>query len=166
MGYACGFSRGLKNGVTIAKAVSGFEILVYWHETDNLARVIAKVYLNEDTKIPDSVKVNAGLPQKGHSWIVPYFVLKKKNATAPLEEEAFVTEGPLHPVPPQAPCWLGMEHSNSLDATPVVSNVGSAMHMDAGGPSRLMQHLAPQDPALDDTQAVDAVQTVTAPSEL
>jgi len=97
---------------------------------------------------------------------MPCFVLKKKNASTPPEEEGFVTVGPLHPVPPQTPRWLGMECSNSSDATPVVSNVGLAMHMDAGGPSRWMQHLAPQDPALEDTQAVDAVQTVTAPSEL
>ena len=110
--------------------------------------------------------VNAELPQKGRSWTVPCFVLKKKNASTPPEEEGFVTVGPLHPVPPQTPRWLGMECSNSSDATPVVSNVGLAMHMDAGGPSRWMQHLAPQDPALEDTQAVDAVQTVTAPSEL
>lgn len=107
-----------------------------------------------------------GSHRKVTPGLCPILFWKKKNAIAPLEEEAFVIEGPLHPVPPQAPCWLGMEHSNSLDATPVVSNVGSAMHMDAGGPSRLMQHLAPQDPALDDTQAVDAVQTVTTPLEL
>ena len=115
------FPKDLKNGVARAKAVSGFGILVYWHETDNLARVVAKVYLNDDAKIPDSVKVNAGLPQKGRSWTVPCFVLKKKNASTPPQEEAFVTVGPLHPVPPQAPQWLGMERFNSSDATPVVS---------------------------------------------
>ena len=49
------FPKDLKNGVARAKAVSGFGILVYWHETDNLARVVAKVYLNDDAKIPDSV---------------------------------------------------------------------------------------------------------------
>jgi len=50
-----GFLEDLKNGVTIAKVVSGFGILVHWHETNNLARVIAKVYLNDDAKIPDSI---------------------------------------------------------------------------------------------------------------
>ena len=128
-----GFLEDLRCFPTIAKAVSGFSIMVDWHETDNLARVVVKVYLNDDAKILDSVKVNVGLPQKGRSWTMPCFVLKKKNASAPPEEEAFVTVGPLHPVPPQAPRWLGMEHSNSSYATPVVSNVGLAMHMDAGG---------------------------------
>lgn len=57
-----GFPDNLKNVVVIAKAVSSFGILVHWHDTNNLARVVAKVYLNDDAKIPDSVKVNAGLP--------------------------------------------------------------------------------------------------------
>ena len=48
-----GFPEDLKNAVVIAKAVSGFGILVYWHDTNNLARVVAKVYLNDDAKIPD-----------------------------------------------------------------------------------------------------------------
>jgi hypothetical protein len=39
--------------------------------------VVAKVYLNNDAKIPDSVKVNAGLPQKGRSWTLPCYVLKR-----------------------------------------------------------------------------------------
>lgn len=54
------FPEDLKSGITMAKAVSRFGILVDWH--DNLARVIAKVYLNDHAKIPCSVKVNAGLP--------------------------------------------------------------------------------------------------------
>lgn len=57
-----GFLEDLKNSIGIAKAVSGFGILVHWHEPNNLARVVAKVYLNDDAKIPDSVKVNVGLP--------------------------------------------------------------------------------------------------------
>ena len=56
------FPKDLKNAVGIAKAVSSFGIMVHWHEPDNLARVVVKVYLNDDAKIPDSVKVNAGLP--------------------------------------------------------------------------------------------------------
>ena len=38
--------------------------MVHWHDSLSLARVIVKVYLNDDGKIPDSVKVNAGLPVK------------------------------------------------------------------------------------------------------
>jgi hypothetical protein len=57
-----GFLEDLKNSIGIDKAVSGFGILVHWHEPNNLARVVAKLYLNDDAKIPDSVKVNVGLP--------------------------------------------------------------------------------------------------------
>jgi hypothetical protein len=51
-------------------------MLVYWHEPDNLARVVAKFYLNGDSKIPGYVKANVGLPPHGKSWIVPCYVLK------------------------------------------------------------------------------------------
>jgi hypothetical protein len=50
------------HAVGIAKDMLGFAILVHWHDTENLARVVAKVYLNDDAKISDSIKVNAGLP--------------------------------------------------------------------------------------------------------
>lgn len=62
-----GFPEDLKCGSIIAKAVSGFGILMHWHETDNLACVVAKVYLNDESTIPDSVKINAGVPQIGQS---------------------------------------------------------------------------------------------------
>jgi len=58
-----GFPEDLKNAVVTAKAVSGFGILVHWHDTENLARVVAKVYLNDDAKIPDAIKVDIGLPR-------------------------------------------------------------------------------------------------------
>jgi hypothetical protein len=61
----------------VAKAVLGFCIMEDWHEMENLARVVVKVYLNDDAKILDSVKVNEGLPQKDRSWTVPCYVLKR-----------------------------------------------------------------------------------------
>jgi len=64
--------------INIAKAVSGFGILVQWHEPKNLARVVAKDYLNNDAKIPKSIKVNVSLPEKGRSWMVPCYVLKRQ----------------------------------------------------------------------------------------
>lgn len=57
-----GFPEDLKSATMIAKAVSSFGIMVDWHETDNLARVVVKVYLNDSAKIPGSVKVIAGVP--------------------------------------------------------------------------------------------------------
>lgn len=101
-----GFAEDLRYFSIIAKAVSSFGIMVHWHEAESLARVVVKVYLNDDAKIPDSMKVNAGVPKKGRSYTVPCFILKKK-ISEPHDEEAFVTIGPLHPCPPQPPRWMG-----------------------------------------------------------
>ena len=57
-----GFLEDLRNAPMIARAVSGFGIMVHWRGPETLARVVVKVYLNDDAKIPDSVKVNGGLP--------------------------------------------------------------------------------------------------------
>lgn len=97
------FPEDIKDSVNIAKAVSGFGIMVHWPEPENLARVVVKVYLNDDAKIPSSVKVNAGLPQKGRSWSVPCYVLKRQQVSELQDEEVFITTGPLHPRPPQPP---------------------------------------------------------------
>jgi hypothetical protein len=128
-----GFPEDIKDSTGIAKAVSGFGILVQWHDPDNLARVVAKVYLNDDAKIPSSVKVNAGLPQKGRSWIVPCYVLKRNNVPEMQDEEAFVTVGSLHPLPPEMPRWMGTAPPARSNATPAGSNAGSAMTMDGVG---------------------------------
>jgi hypothetical protein len=94
-----GFPEDLRCDAIIAKSVSNFGIMEVWHESFSLARILVKVYLNDDRKIPASVKVNAGLPNRGKSWTVPVYTLKK-NATELPNEEAFVTLGPLHPIPP------------------------------------------------------------------
>jgi hypothetical protein len=61
------FPEDIKDSVGIAKVVSSFGIMMHWHELENLARLVVKVFLNDDAKIPTSVKVNAGSPQKGRS---------------------------------------------------------------------------------------------------
>lgn len=61
------YPKDLKCGVSVAKAVPGFGILVYWHDTETTGVVVAKVYLNDTANISSSVKVNAGLPDKGCS---------------------------------------------------------------------------------------------------
>ena len=62
-----GFPEDLRNALMIARAVSGFGIMVHRHEPETLARVVVKVYLNDEAKTLDLVKVNGGLPQKGRS---------------------------------------------------------------------------------------------------
>lgn len=75
-----GFLEDLCNVIVIAKAVSTFGILVHQHDSNNLARVVAKVYLNDDGKVLNSMKVNAGLPTRVVSWMVLVFTLMKKCA--------------------------------------------------------------------------------------
>lgn len=50
-----GFLEDLHCDAIVAKSVSSFGIMVHWHESLNLARIIVKVYLNDDRKIPASV---------------------------------------------------------------------------------------------------------------
>jgi len=116
-----GFPEDLRNSAVIAKAVSTFGILVYWHDSENLARVIVKVCLNDEGKIPDSVKVNAGVPYKGRSWTVPVFALKKTGVTMVPEEEVYVLDGPFHPMPPQPPRWTDPTDPACSNVTPADS---------------------------------------------
>lgn len=146
------FPEDLKNGINIAKVVSGFGILVDWYDT--LTRIVAKVYLSEFAKIPSSVKVNAGLSQKGRSWTLPCYVLKKSNLVPPPDKEAFVTLGPLHPVPVQAPHWIGFVQPVGSESTPSATPAGSGIQAYAGF-SRWEQQVAPQDPVPFSRQPVD-----------
>ena len=116
------FPEDLKNSAMIAKADSGFGIMVHWHEMENVAIVVVKVYLNDDAKIPDSIKVNAGVPQTGRSWTVPCYVLKRQSVQELMDEDAFVTVGPLHPTPRQAPRWMGLADPADSGTTPRGSN--------------------------------------------
>ena len=88
--------------------------------------MVVKVYLNDDANIPDSVKVNAGLPNNGRSWTVSVFVLKKKSVPELPDEEAVVTQGPLHPMPVQAPRWTGPGPPGRSDASPAGSQADNA----------------------------------------
>ena len=127
----------------IAKPVSGFGIMVDWHEMENVARVVVKVYLNDDAKIPDSIKVNAGVPQIGRSWTVPCYALKRQSVQELMDEDAFVTVGPLHPTPPQAPRWMGPADPTGSGTTPRGSNSAGNMQLDDGGRGRWQQKSAP-----------------------
>lgn len=128
-----GFPEDLRNPMVITKSVSTFGILVYWHDSENLTRVVVKVYLNDEGKIPGSVKVNAGAPYKGRSWTVPVFVLKKNGVTVVPDEEVYVIEGPFHPMPFQPPRWTGPTNPARSNATPVDSQADNLMDIEADG---------------------------------
>lgn len=88
------FPEYLRNDAVIARAVSTFGIMVNWHDIENLARVVVKVYLKDGAKIPDLVKVNVVLPPKGRSWMVPVFVLNKNEvAEIPAQERIGLHSG-------------------------------------------------------------------------
>jgi hypothetical protein len=38
---------------------------------------------------------------------VPCYVLKRQGVQELMDEDAYVTVGPLHPIPPQPPRWMG-----------------------------------------------------------
>lgn len=121
-----GFPEDLRTSPIIAKSASTFGIMVNWDDYASLARVVVKVYLNNDRKIPDSVKVNVGVPTKGKSWTVPCYVLKKANVRLMPDEEAFVTAGPLHPIPTLAPRWIGPVPPADSSDSPANSNAGGS----------------------------------------
>lgn len=56
------FPSDAKNNTAIAKAVASFGLLHYWHDTNNIAIVVAKVNLNDGAKIPHGVLVSARVP--------------------------------------------------------------------------------------------------------
>jgi hypothetical protein len=66
----------LVNTASIAKAVAGFGLLRYW--TNNVERVVARVLLHDDAKIPQDLIVAVGLPPRIRTWTCPVFTLKKK----------------------------------------------------------------------------------------
>ncbi|OEL19441.1 hypothetical protein BAE44_0019540 [Dichanthelium oligosanthes] len=104
------FPNDARNNTAISKAVASFGLLRYWHDTSNNARILVKVHQNDDTKIPHDVVVSAGLPPRARSWTCPAFVLKRKGVTKLGDEDQFQPVGPLHPLPVDAPRWMGMQH--------------------------------------------------------
>lgn len=147
-----GFPEDLKTDNVVAKSVSDYGIMADWIGINLLGIVVAKVYINDSAKIPDSTKINAGIPPKGHSWTTPVFLLKQTDVVLPQDEEGFVTFGPLHPVPPSPPRWMGDgPGANSTDSSNSNSSGGNDNStMAAGGSSgfvasdRWAMHTAPE----------------------
>ena len=52
--------------------------------------------------------------------------VKKKSVQELKDEEAFVTTGPLHPIPAQAPRWMGPIPPAASSASPANSNAGGS----------------------------------------
>nr|TKW32650.1 hypothetical protein SEVIR_2G181600v2 [Setaria viridis] len=88
--------------------VLGLRSKLRWHDTNYHARIAVRIYLNDDAKILHNVVVSVGLPPRVRSWTCPIFALKKKNATFLADEDLVPPEGPLHPLPMDAPHWMGL----------------------------------------------------------
>ncbi|CAO2187980.1 unnamed protein product [Urochloa humidicola] len=126
-----GFPLDARKNVEIAKAVLGFGLLRYWHDTSYEARIVVRVLLNDDAKIPHDVVVTVGVPPKARSWTCPVFALKKKSITMLPDEEPVLPNGPLHPLPAGPPRWKGPNPPDppSVAQPPQVN----AEHSEAGG---------------------------------
>ena len=59
-----------------------------------------------------------------------------------MDEDAFITVGPLHPTPPQAPRWMGPAAPAGSGTTPRGSNSGGNMQVDGGERGRWQQQTA------------------------
>lgn len=101
------YPEDAKNNTAIAKAVAGFGLLRYWHDTVNKARVVVKVNLKEDSDIPHGVLVTAGVRPRTRSWTCPVFALKHKDVVALPDEDPIPPNGPLFPLSYYAPRWMG-----------------------------------------------------------
>ncbi|KAF8748660.1 hypothetical protein HU200_012880 [Digitaria exilis] len=108
--------------------------LAKWYDSTNNARVVCKVHLHDDARIPDDVVVSAGIHPRFRSWTCPVFVLKRKDAENLGGEDAFPPNdgGIAHPFPPPVPRWMGMDGPNPIHAA--VSDQQAPSHS-AHGPS-------------------------------
>jgi hypothetical protein len=97
-----------KSNALVAKAVAGFGLFWYWHDTNYMARIVLRVLLKEDAQIPHDVTVSLGMPPRMRSWTCLVFSLKRKNVTVVPDEDELSAEGPLHPLPVGAPRWMGL----------------------------------------------------------
>lgn len=127
------FPNDARNNNAIAKAIVGFGLLRYWYDSTNNARVVCKVHLNDDAKIPDDVVVTACISPAMRSWTCPEVILKRKGVTVLGDEDMFppADGGVAHPLPSPPPRWMGMDGPN-VDGDYFVGNVVSHS---AHGPS-------------------------------
>lgn len=107
------FPNDARNNSAISKAVAGFGLLRYLHDSTNNARVMCKIH-NDEARIPDDVVVSAGIQPNVHSWTCPVFVLKRKGVDVLGDEYAFpLTDGGIaHPFPLRVPRWVGLDGPN------------------------------------------------------
>lgn len=105
----------------IDKSISGFAILKHIHCSSNAARVVVKVLVNKKDDIPDEIVVSPGESPRAQSWTVAVFILHAQDVDVQAAEDALPPKGPLHPIPPPGPRWVGAEREIS-QAQPPTAN--------------------------------------------
>jgi hypothetical protein len=91
----------------IAKAVFGFGMLRHVHESEVMARVVIKACMNAESQVPPSVAVCVGEGPWICTWTILVFILSTSSTTTLAHEDEFCPFHLLHPLPPQAPHWMG-----------------------------------------------------------
>jgi hypothetical protein len=92
----------------IAKVVSGFSLLHHIHESNVMSRVIIKVCMHAESQVPPSVTIGVGDDSKVKTWTVPMYILSATNVTTLGDEDAYLPDGPLHPLPHHAAPCMGL----------------------------------------------------------
>lgn len=130
------YPEDAKNNTDIVKAVAGFGLLGYWHDTVNKFRVVVMVNLKVDADIPHGVVVSARVPPCTRSWTCPMFTFKRKDVVALPDEDPIPPNGPLFPLPYFAPRWMGTNRgSQDADAGQVSCGQFSVAQAPVGAPN-------------------------------
>ncbi|CAO2200609.1 unnamed protein product [Urochloa humidicola] len=125
------FPPNAKNLISLVdKSVSGFGQLIHVHRSSSVARVICRVLVNKDADVPDSVTVSMGTFPRVHTWTVPVFLLSTTDVVMGGDEEPIPVTGPTHPMPHQAPGWMGPVGPHAADVNMEDAASGAA---DMGG---------------------------------
>lgn len=77
------------------------------HEPEVMARLVVKVVLHDEHRIPPDVVVSPGYGRGSKSWMVPIYVLSRRDLVIPPDEQLVPPHGVSHPLPPHAPRWMG-----------------------------------------------------------
>ncbi|CAO2168125.1 unnamed protein product [Urochloa humidicola] len=91
----------------VDKSIAGFGQLLHVHGSSSLARLIVKVLVNKDADIPESITVSAGTDPRIRTWTVPIFLLQASDVVLGGDEQPLPVDGPIHPITPPAPRWMG-----------------------------------------------------------
>lgn len=82
-------------------------MLKHVHKSGVLSRVILKVVVHDDRRIPPDVVVSTGFGCSTKSFTIPVYVLSRQNLVQVKDEQPVPANGLAHPLPPQNPRWMG-----------------------------------------------------------